>query len=410
MIDRPWLCRAAAVSRARLSRRGGHPVRGAPSGGAAHRAQVGLEGVWLLCVAWRGGDWFCAQQSGNSFEVGESGSSAACRCIPLCCAAAGSTAVLPQVSRHPRPAIANRLLRPLLTAFFVLPVLPHCTCSLIQLYIDIEITDRHNTFYEKFNTRYQVRVRFAAADWKTGLGLRCASLGCHGTGRHMGLAGTGAAACGICRLGLREPLFTGGRQVSPLPFPKALSASCDRCSCSAPPASPPLPDPSSPLKTHNADWRDLDLLVGPASAPRQLALAGSAAAQAARAGAWGGGERASVGRDRGFLFGPREAAAAPSRPHCQRWRPGLPCNFLQASARSLQPDPCRFTFSAASASPASFSATSAPSPHLPLQFIHVLLNDSQYLLQDALETLPKVPRAAASAACCSSPQAAFPVA
>ena len=29
-------------------------------------------------------------------------------------------------------------------------------CSLIQLYIDIEITDRHNTFYEKFTTRYQV--------------------------------------------------------------------------------------------------------------------------------------------------------------------------------------------------------------------------------------------------------------
>lgn len=29
-------------------------------------------------------------------------------------------------------------------------------CSLIELYIDIEFTDRHNTFYEKFSTRYQI--------------------------------------------------------------------------------------------------------------------------------------------------------------------------------------------------------------------------------------------------------------
>lgn len=28
--------------------------------------------------------------------------------------------------------------------------------SLVQLYVDIEMTDRHNTFYEKFTTRYQI--------------------------------------------------------------------------------------------------------------------------------------------------------------------------------------------------------------------------------------------------------------
>lgn len=36
-------------------------------------------------------------------------------------------------------------------------VLPCLYRSLLQLYIDIEITDRHNTFYEKFSTRFQVR-------------------------------------------------------------------------------------------------------------------------------------------------------------------------------------------------------------------------------------------------------------
>lgn len=35
-------------------------------------------------------------------------------------------------------------------------VIQHIVRSLIQLYIDIEITDRHNTFYEKFTTRYQI--------------------------------------------------------------------------------------------------------------------------------------------------------------------------------------------------------------------------------------------------------------
>lgn len=30
------------------------------------------------------------------------------------------------------------------------------TPSLIRLYVDIEMTDRHNTFYEKFTTRYQI--------------------------------------------------------------------------------------------------------------------------------------------------------------------------------------------------------------------------------------------------------------
>lgn len=38
-----------------------------------------------------------------------------------------------------------------------------------------------------------------------------------------------------------------------------------------------------------------------------------------------------------------------------------------------------------------FPQLTQSSLHLPPQFIHVLLNDSQYLLQDALETLPKVP-------------------
>lgn len=28
--------------------------------------------------------------------------------------------------------------------------------SLIHLYVDIELTDRHNTFYEKFTVRYQI--------------------------------------------------------------------------------------------------------------------------------------------------------------------------------------------------------------------------------------------------------------
>lgn len=31
-------------------------------------------------------------------------------------------------------------------------------CSLLALYRDIEITDRHNTFYEKFTTRQQASM------------------------------------------------------------------------------------------------------------------------------------------------------------------------------------------------------------------------------------------------------------
>lgn len=42
-------------------------------------------------------------------------------------------------------------------AFEVHPlVVGHMVRSLITLYVDIERTDRHNTFYEKFNTRYQI--------------------------------------------------------------------------------------------------------------------------------------------------------------------------------------------------------------------------------------------------------------
>uniref|UniRef100_A0A1D2ADH7 RING-type E3 ubiquitin transferase n=2 Tax=Auxenochlorella protothecoides TaxID=3075 RepID=A0A1D2ADH7_AUXPR len=35
-------------------------------------------------------------------------------------------------------------------------VLDNMVKSLVQLYVDIEMTDRHNTFYEKFTTRYQI--------------------------------------------------------------------------------------------------------------------------------------------------------------------------------------------------------------------------------------------------------------
>ena len=40
--------------------------------------------------------------------------------------------------------------------------------SLLALYRDIEITDRHNTFYEKFSTRYQASASVGA--WLLGRG------------------------------------------------------------------------------------------------------------------------------------------------------------------------------------------------------------------------------------------------
>jgi ubiquitin conjugation factor E4 B len=47
-------------------------------------------------------------------------------------------------------------------AFEVHPlVVGHMVRSLIALYVDIERTDRHNTFYEKFNTRYQIGMILA---------------------------------------------------------------------------------------------------------------------------------------------------------------------------------------------------------------------------------------------------------
>lgn len=60
-------------------------------------------------------------------------------------------------TRHPMPGKALGLVRatsPLRTHD------PHPALlapdSLVQLYVDIEMTDRHNTFYEKFTTRYQI--------------------------------------------------------------------------------------------------------------------------------------------------------------------------------------------------------------------------------------------------------------
>lgn len=49
----------------------------------------------------------------------------------------------------PSPFVLTALLCPLAS--------PPPYRSLLQLYIDIEITDRHNQFYEKFATRQQVR-------------------------------------------------------------------------------------------------------------------------------------------------------------------------------------------------------------------------------------------------------------
>ncbi|KAL4426229.1 hypothetical protein ABPG77_009844 [Micractinium sp. CCAP 211/92] len=55
--------------------------------------------------------------------------------------------------RHRQPASASEVA----LLFEVHPlVIQHMVGSLLQLYIDIEITDRHNQFYEKFATRQQI--------------------------------------------------------------------------------------------------------------------------------------------------------------------------------------------------------------------------------------------------------------
>lgn len=61
----------------------------------------------------------------------------------------------PRLGRRPR--LGGRAADEVATLFDVHPlVIGHMVRALIALYVDIERTDRHNTFYEKFNTRYQI--------------------------------------------------------------------------------------------------------------------------------------------------------------------------------------------------------------------------------------------------------------